>query len=112
MEIVTLYKNELKRIAWRLQYKARVLSKRECRSIEDITPHYHTSKEVDNLILIQELLGEIPTNMGRRIIKDLFIKDYSEAQLAKELNMSQQAVNKWKRKTLNLLSQKVNFWTY
>ncbi|AUS28258.1 hypothetical protein C1A50_4110 [Paenibacillus polymyxa] len=37
------------------------------------------------------------------IIFDLYILDKTEAQIAKELKLSQQAVNKWKKKMLKEL---------
>lgn len=106
--IVNYYKKELQRVAWRLQYKARSERKRECQFIEEIQPSHCPLEATDNHILIQQLLNELQSETGRKIIGDLFLRDRTEAQLAEELNLSQQAVNKWKRKILHLLSQKMS----
>ncbi|MCM3175726.1 MULTISPECIES: sigma factor-like helix-turn-helix DNA-binding protein [unclassified Paenibacillus] len=45
---------------------------------------------------------------GREILHKIYFQGYTEAEVASHLNISQQAVNKWKRKMLNLLSQKVS----
>lgn len=39
------------------------------------------------------------------LLRDIFINDYSENDLAKKLNVSRQAINKSKRKSLNLLKK-------
>ncbi|GBG11026.1 hypothetical protein PAT3040_05805 [Paenibacillus agaridevorans] len=108
MSDVNYYKKELQRIAWRLQYKARSTRKRECSWMEYNHPYYHPFEMVDNRIFVQQLLAEIQPGIGRKIIHGLFIKNQTETQLAKELNISQQGVNKWKRKTLKSLSQKMS----
>ncbi|MFC3788233.1 helix-turn-helix domain-containing protein [Paenibacillus sp. GCM10012307] len=51
----------------------------------------------------------MPAHIGKQIILDLYINDKSEKQIAQELNISQQAVNKWKQKMLNTLNQKMSF---
>lgn len=107
-EIVNYYKRELQRVAWRLQYKVRSTRKRECMWIEEKQPYYSLFDTVDNHLLIQQLFNEIQPDIGRKVIYGLFIREQTEAQLAKELNISQQAVNKWKRKTLHSLSQKMS----
>lgn len=107
-DIVNYYKKELQRVAWRLQYKVRSTRKHECMWIEDNQPFYSPFEKVDNHLLIQQLLKDIQPDIGRKIIYGLFIREQTETQLAKELNMSQQAVNKWKRKTLRSLSQKMS----
>lgn len=81
-DIVNYYKQELQRVAWRLQYKVRSTRKRECSWIEENQPHYSLLDTVDNHLLIQQLLNEIQPDI--------------------------QAVNKWKRKTLHSLSQKMS----
>ncbi|SEP33575.1 hypothetical protein [Paenibacillus sp. OK076] len=109
MGIEKYYRKELQRAAWRLQYNVKSKRKREC-MLGDIThqPSYSPFEETDSRLLVQQLLNEIPPSIGKKIIRDLFLKNKTELQLAKELNMSQQAVNKWKRKTLHLLLQKMS----
>ncbi|MEC0106956.1 helix-turn-helix domain-containing protein [Paenibacillus taichungensis] len=38
----------------------------------------------------------------------LYIEGYSEKEVASQMNISQQAVNKWKKKMLKHLSETVN----
>ncbi|MBX4151109.1 hypothetical protein K1X09_27750 [Paenibacillus lautus] len=45
---------------------------------------------------------------GRTIIYKLFIEDLTEVEVAKQLHISQQAVNRWKRKMIQKLSQIAN----
>lgn len=108
MEIVNYYIKELQLVAWRLQYKARSKRKCECTWVEVLQPYYNPFEQIDNRIFVQQLLDEIQHDIDQTIIHGLFIEDQTEVQLAKELNISQQAVNRWKRKTLHLLSQKMS----
>lgn len=106
--MINYYKKELQRVAWRLQYNVRNTRKRECTWSDSIQPYFVPVEQINNRILVEQLLHEIQPEIGRKVIHGLFIKDKTEAQLAKELQISQQAVNRWKRKTLHLLSQKMS----
>lgn len=109
MNVIDFYKRELQRIAWRLQYKARVKRQREIQYIEEVIyPSMRGEIEIDNRILIDQLLEDLPSDINRKIIQEIFINDMTESQLAKELNMTQQAVNKCKKRTLYLLYQKLS----
>lgn len=108
MKTINDYRRELRRAAWRLQYHVRNTHKRECAWTEDKQPHQFPFDRVERRILVQQLLDAIESDLGRKVIHGLFIQDLTEAQLAQKLNISQQAVNKWKRKTLRLLSQKMS----
>lgn len=108
MYTINYYRKELQRVAWRLQYHVRNKRKRECAWIEDKQPHHFPFERVERDILIQQLLDAIESDLGRKVIHGLYIQDLTETQLAQQLKISQQAVNKWKRKTLRLLSQKMS----
>lgn len=97
--IIELYRTELRRIAWRLQYKIRVQNKRELPLYQEIVPGESFTDQVDNQILVEHLINCIP-DKGKKILYELFINEKTEAQVAKEMNISQQAVSKWKKKTL------------
>jgi DNA-directed RNA polymerase specialized sigma subunit len=58
---------------------------------------------------LAEQLSQLPSS-GRRVIVGLYLRERTEAELAGELHISQQAVNKWKQKMLNRLSQKPSSW--
>ncbi|SEG47024.1 hypothetical protein [Paenibacillus sp. UNC499MF] len=109
--LVEKYRKEVYRIGWRIQYKARVLSNREY-AVSDNGWAFtaggfaeSSDSKLDTLAMIQSL----PSRTGRTVLHELYILDKTEAQVAKDLNMSQQAVNKWKRKMLRFLSQTKNF---
>lgn len=59
----------------------------------------------DSALYLSQLISELPRDLGRTIIQEIYIKEKTEAQIAKELNISQQAVNKCKIKMLKHLSQ-------
>lgn len=103
--VIDFYKKELYRIGWRIQYQAKKQRKHECSlTYEPVRPD-SDSDQMEQKILVQQLLAELPSKMGRTVIRELYLQDKTEAQVAKTLNMSQQAVNKWKRKTLKQLCQ-------
>ncbi|MEK8130553.1 sigma factor-like helix-turn-helix DNA-binding protein [Paenibacillus filicis] len=98
------YQAEIYRIAWRLQYKAKVARKREISFTEIEAAQASFTAHCDNKLFIQELLSQLPPQ-GRTIIRKLFIEEKTEAEVAKQLNISQQAVNKWKKKMIQQLSR-------
>lgn len=106
MRLITHFKKELQRAAWRLQYQARSKRKRECAWNDSIQSSQIAVDQIENRLLLEQMLVDLQP-MGKKVIYELFINDKSETELAKELQITQQAVNKWKRKTLHSLSQKV-----
>ncbi|RXZ82529.1 hypothetical protein EBB07_10715 [Paenibacillaceae bacterium] len=108
MKPINFYKQKLQRYAWHLQNKARKRRRRECQLIEEMFPVYHNETNIDDQILVKQLLDEIPNNTGNKVIRELFLRDKTEAQLARELNISQQAVSKWKKKTLHQILQRLS----
>lgn len=99
----------LKRIAWRLQYRTRKRRKNEIVFIPDhigfqTNPYAHLISQMS----ITELIEKVPSTKGRFILKRLYMEGYLESEIARELNISQQAVSKWKRKSLQFLAQIMN----
>lgn len=102
-------RGELKRIAWKIQYKAKVTSKHELPlKSENVSRAANFQNEVDRKLYVEYLINSIPTDIGRKIIFEIYINEKTEVQVAKELNISQQGVNQWKRKTLKYLCQKMS----
>ncbi|MBA9084197.1 sporulation sigma factor SigF [compost metagenome] len=99
------YRREVYRIAWRVQYKAKVVKRRECsfNGIEPATTSFTSSS--DNKIVIRQMINALPSSTGRTIIYKIYMQDKTEREVALELNMSQQGVNKWKRKMIQELSR-------
>lgn len=100
-------KNEIYRIGWRVQYRARKIRSREC-------PFYdHTQADAGFLasseenILVRELIDTLPAQ-GKIILYKLYFQDLTEAEVARQLSISQQGVNKWKRKMITQLSRTMN----
>lgn len=96
--VIDFYKRELKRIAWRLQYKARSRLKREFPLKDNLSHSDPFTEYSDNKMLTQQLLNSIHSDTGKRIIYEIYFDNKTEAQVAREMNISQQAVNKWKKK--------------
>lgn len=97
------YKQEIYRIGWRIQYKAKMINKRECLIYENDAVGECFSTSSDNKILIQVLLDSLSSDLGKQILNKIYLQDRTESEVARELKISQQAVNKWKRKMLKEL---------
>jgi len=106
--VIDFYRRELKRIAWRLQYKARVKLKREFPLKPNLSHRDSFTEHSDNKMLIQHLINSIPSDTGKKIIYEIYFNNKTEAQVAREMNISQQAVHKWKIKILQSLCQKLS----
>ncbi|WP_028559920.1 sigma factor-like helix-turn-helix DNA-binding protein [Paenibacillus pinihumi] len=101
------FRSEVYRIGWRVQYRAKKIRNREC-SFYDREPaadSFVVSSE--NKLLLEQLMSTLPPR-GRTIMYRLYIQDQTESEVARQLNLSQQAVNKWKRKMIQQLSRTVN----
>ncbi|MCC5467581.1 sigma-70 family RNA polymerase sigma factor [Pelosinus baikalensis] len=59
---------------------------------------------IDNRIYVLDLLDKLP-NYQKRIINNIYIQNVSETDLAKELNISRQSVNRAKNRALNNLKK-------
>lgn len=123
--IFQAYQTEIYRIGWRVQYRAKKIRNHELpfQDTNKISPksglqsysplglqpnlQHDFTTQIDNKILVNDLINSLPPK-GKLILHKLYIEDQTEVEVAKELNLSQQAVNKWKRKMLQQLSQTVN----
>lgn len=106
--VIEVYRKQLRRIAWRLQYKVRVQTKREVPILFDYGSNDCTASQMESRLFVNELIHSLPPSKGRTIIHDLYINEKTEAQIASQMNMSQQAVNKWKNKMLRILYQRIS----
>lgn len=104
------YKQELNRISWRIQYRERVKRNKEFTIVQDIGNFITTNfvPNLDNRIFITELLDHLSSDVGRKIIVGFYLEGKSEKEISNTLNMSQQGVNKCKKKMLKELSLIVN----
>lgn len=98
------YKNEICRIGWRVQYRARKINRVECPLFDNIQAGTNFTQASENKIMIEQITEGLPA-FEKSILYKIYLEGYSEAEVAKQLNMSQQAVSKWKKKILSQLSQ-------
>ncbi|WP_160036962.1 sigma-70 family RNA polymerase sigma factor [Paenibacillus sp. An7] len=106
--MVERFRSEIYRIGWRLQYHNKKQRKHEISLFDGTLDQRYCTENWDNEILIKDLLWRLP-KQGGTILYKLYIEDMTEKEVALQLNMSQQAVNKWKKKMFQQLSQTVNF---
>lgn len=98
---------EIQRIAWRLQYHAKKES-HQYPFIYDFTREESFEDELLLKMYVQEIICLIPKKVARKVICLLFLEEKSAKEISDEMNISVQAVNKWKRKTLEGLKQKIS----
>ncbi|GAB6992027.1 sigma-70 RNA polymerase sigma factor region 4 domain-containing protein [Paenibacillus pini] len=106
MGAIDYYKRELNRIAWRIQDRVKRQHRREITlpiEIKAAVPSF--AETSDNRMLVQHLFEKLPDHLGKKIIYDIYIHGKKEIEIACELQISQQAVNRWKRKTILQLRQ-------
>ncbi|OBA07233.1 hypothetical protein A9P44_10195 [Paenibacillus polymyxa] len=107
-EVYKYFKREIYRIGWRLQYREKKIRNREC-SLHNNDPSCENfSTLVEEKIWIKQILSGLPKK-GELIIKKLYLEGLTEAEVAEQLHISQQAVSKWKRKMIQKLFQTANY---
>lgn len=62
---------------------------------------------IDDSLFVNELLSKLP-NFQKEIITQIYINNVSESSLAKQLQISRQAINKTKNRALNNLRKHLN----
>ncbi|MEW4372081.1 sigma-70 family RNA polymerase sigma factor [Paenibacillus kandeliae] len=106
------YRTELKRLAWRLHYYVKKEQNHERLVLfEPAIPVDNFTSATDSKMWSHELIQSLPSETGREIMYRLYILEKKEKEVAAELHLSQQAVNRWKNKMLNQLKQKMNNWS-
>ncbi|MNW31316.1 RNA polymerase sigma factor [compost metagenome] len=100
------YRAEIYRIGWRIQYKAKKIRNRELPLLEHEAVKEDFTVASDQALTLEPLLATLP-DTGQRVMRKLYWEGLTEAEVARQLNISQQAVNQWKRKMLKQLSQKL-----
>lgn len=109
-------RQQLRRIAWRVQYRAKVQKKREILTCDEpYLKRTNVNTWDDSLIsrlFINELLDNLSSYKERYVIEKIYLEGYGEKEVAKKMQISQQAVNKWKKKALCTLRKKLNSKAY
>lgn len=103
-QMIQRYRKEIYRIGWRLQYRSKRTRRHEC-TFMDIRPAQRDEAEdMINRLSVEQLLNTLPAK-GKVILQKIYLEEMTEAEVAAQLHMSQQGVNKWKQKMLQQLSQ-------
>lgn len=108
-ETIDYYRAELQRAAWRVSYRQRIRRGKEVREFENSELNRAAEPcAVEAERSVREYVGLIPFDKGRHVIHSLFLEGKTEAETAKAMQISQQGVNKWKRKSLEHLRRTLN----
>jgi len=108
-ETIDNYRHELQRTAWRVAYYQRERYRKEVIGIEIehlCRPAEPCSREIARGL--REYMELIPFDKGRQVIESIFIEGKTEAETAESMQISQQGVSKWKRKSLEHLRRTLN----
>ena len=110
LDVIETYRTAIKRVVWRLQNKERSRRKHEVPLEDSFNDNYSNSftNHSDQKILVQQLFDSITSETGKRIIYEIYFNNKTEAQVAQEMNITRQAVNKWKNKTLKAMRKELN----
>jgi len=101
------YRAEIYRIGWRIQYKAKKIRNRELPLLEHEAVKEDFTVASDQALTLEPLLATL-SDTGQRVMRKLYWEGLTEAEVARQLNISQQAVNQWKRK---MLKEEHILWT-
>ncbi|MEW4426069.1 sigma-70 family RNA polymerase sigma factor [Paenibacillus pabuli] len=107
-EVYERYKREVYRIGWRVQYRAKKIRNQEDPIYDSIPSQDNFTNSSENKILVHQLMDHLPPK-GKMIVDQIYIQGRTEEEVAHNLQISQQAVNKWKRKMIQELSQIANY---
>lgn len=95
-------------MGWRLQYRYKKIFSHEYLLFDSVPAYGDETKDMINRLFIEQLLDTLP-DKGRVILQKLYLEEKTEAEVGAQMHISQQGVNKWKKKMLNQLSQTGNF---
>ncbi|MEF3305641.1 hypothetical protein [Paenibacillus sp. GYB003] len=123
--IMEVYRKELRRIAWRKQYKVRAQIKREVPILFDFCTDDCTASQMESRLFVKELILSLPPSKGRTIIhaareKDsealLWLLKYFEQdmiELSRNIRMPQEdALQSMKLELIELISKRREIsWT-
>ncbi len=101
------YRSEIYRIGWRLQYRTKKIRKRENRFDLELAAPTFTDFS-DTKVVIEQLLSTL-SRQEQAILKKIYWEGLTEAEVARQLKISQQGVNKWKKKLIQRLSRTMNY---
>ncbi|RNB59174.1 sigma-70 family RNA polymerase sigma factor [Brevibacillus gelatini] len=97
---------QVRRIAWRLQYREKKKWKHEGLLHEEVVGKDPFSAIISDLH-VEQLLQQLPAQ-PEYIIRKVVIEGRTEQEVANQLNMSRQGVSKCKRKYLRIIAANMN----
>lgn len=98
---------EIQRLAWRLQYYARK-EMNQYPFTYDFTREESFEEQLLLKLYIQELMNSIRKGSGKKVIYSLFFEGKTVKEISTDMKISVQAVNKWKRKTIQELKGNIS----
>lgn len=105
---VEFLRQHLKRAFWRLQYKARKKNNTEIyNEVNNNISSESFDTKVTTKLYLENIIKTIPSEKSRYIIVKTVLQGVPEKVVANELKISQQAVNKCKKKILKELAMKI-----
>lgn len=102
------YRQRLRQASWRMQYRAKTRLYHETLRLNEQIQPFSTKMDEMESIIVQEWIHSLPWDKARHIMTALYVDSRNEQEVAEQLHISQQAVNRWKRKSLQFLSQTSN----
>ncbi|MFD1887217.1 sigma-70 family RNA polymerase sigma factor [Paenibacillus wenxiniae] len=102
------YRQRLRQASWRMQYRAKTRLYHENLSLNEQIHPVSVKFDDMNTVIVQQWIDSLPWEKARYIMTYLYMEGQSEQELAAKLHISQQAVNRWKRKSIQFLSQTSN----
>ncbi|MDP5277062.1 hypothetical protein [Chengkuizengella axinellae] len=110
VSVVDHYRTLLKRTAWRIQYAAKIRKRKEwlVKYDESLYMTQTDSSDIITRFYLFELLSYLSSNKEKYILQKIYMDGFTEKELAIELKISQQAVNKCKRKAIQSIRQKID----
>ncbi|MDN4619780.1 sigma-70 family RNA polymerase sigma factor [Paenibacillus sp. PsM32] len=111
MTLKKQYQEELKRLAWRIHYRIKKTERNEKLVRFDPIIAVNSFEENINFKLsLEQMLNELSSLLGKEIIYRIYILEEREKDVAYSLNMTQQAVNRWKQKMLKEMRTKMSIF--
>lgn len=95
----------LRRIFWRMIYHEKKKRKRGCQLHEQL--QMPLSYEIEIRVYLSELMNSIDSPTGKYIIQKIVLDGFMEREVAYDLKITQQAVNKYKKNYLAMLAKQL-----
>jgi len=96
----------IKRIAWNLQYRVRKERGKIGILHEELIGTEYINELIEDLA-VKEIIEKIPSSQGQYIMKSIYVDKKTEKEIAFELGITQQSVNKCKNKSLRVLREQL-----